>query len=127
MTLTELIHLLEGAPSGDPSLDFWVWWWGKQSDPRRGPEPPDEFAHVRIQQASVPQYSSSIDIAATLVPDGYHWRIESHQGHFVACVAPPIDDLDNRSTEAKTPAAALCAAALRCRLSFVNDVMRGRH
>jgi hypothetical protein len=127
MTLKDLIDLLEGAPQGDPSLDFWIWWWGKQSDPRRGLEPPEDFADARIQLEAVPRYSSSIDIAATLVPEGYRWRIEARYRYYIACVAPPIDDLDDRTTEAKAPATALCAAALKCRLSFVDDVMRGRH
>ena len=79
MILRDLIAKLQEAPCGDPALDFWVWWWGEEAGPR-GSEPEEHFADERILSACVPHYSSDLDIAAQLVPDGYHWRLEKHKG-----------------------------------------------
>lgn len=126
MILRDLIAKLQEAPCGGPALDFWVWWWGEEAGPR-GSEPEENFADERILSACVPQYSSNLDIAAQLVPEGYHWRLEKNKGRYVASVASPWGDLDAQAIEAHDAALALCAAALRCRSSFVLEVMRGRH
>jgi hypothetical protein len=125
MILRELISKLQEAPCGDPALDFWVWWWGEEAGPS-GSEPEEHFADERILAAAVPQYSSNLDIAAQLVPEGYQWRLEKHNGRYVASVASPWGDLDAQMIEARDAALALCAAALRCRLRYVREVMRGR-
>jgi len=125
MMVRDLIAKLQEAPCGNPALDFWVWWWGQEAGPRGG-EPEEHFADERILSAAAPQYSSNLDIAARLVPEGYHWRLERHNGRYVASVVSPWGDLDAQLIEARDAALALCAAALRCRLSFALEVMRGR-
>ena len=126
MRIRDLIAKLQEAPCGDPALDFWVWWWGEEVGPR-GDEPEERFADERILSACSPHYSSNLDIAAGLVPEGYHWRLEKHRGRYVASVSSPFDEFDTQAIEARDAALALCAAVLRCRLSYVRDVMRGRH
>lgn len=126
MMLRDLISSLQEASCGGPALDFWVWWWGEEAGPR-GNEPEERFADERILSASAPQFSTEIEVAARLVPQGYHWRLEQHGGRYVASVASPFGSLDAQTSEAKDAALALCAAALRCRLGFVQEVMRGRH
>jgi hypothetical protein len=125
MMLRELIDKLQEAPCGDPMLDFWVWWWGEEAGPR-GDEPEETFANERILSFAAPQFSSSIDIAARLVPEGYEWRTEKKDGRAIAVVTPPSGNVLVQTITANNPALALCAAALRCRMSYACEVMRGR-
>lgn len=126
MTPNELIEELERAESGDSRLDFWIWWWGNVSSPR-GDRPAQEFVEEKLRSAEAPRYSSNIDAAATLVPEGYRWSLEQLRDRFAASVHPPVGRTTAQVTEARAAAPALCAAVLRTRICFVNDVMRGRH
>lgn len=125
MMLRELIDKLQEAPCGDPTLDFWVWWWGEEAGPR-GDEAEDTFASERILAFAAPQFSSSIDIAARLVPEGYEWRTENRDGRAIAVVVPPAGNVAVQTIAANDAALALCAAALRCRMTYACEVMRGR-
>lgn len=125
MIVSELISQLEEASDGDPFLDFWVWWWGQQANPR-SEQPPREFVEETIQSATAPSFSRDLSLALTLVPKGYRWRLERQDDGFTASVIPLAGDFDARVTEGRAAAPALCAAVLKSRLSYVNDVMRGR-
>ena len=64
-------------------------------------------------RARLPNYTTSIDAAQTLVPEGYIWTLYSDGG----AVVEPCDDnpveLADGTIWAATPALALTAAALR--------------
>ena len=59
-------------------------------------------------------YTGSIDAAMTLVPEGWGWKVRKWAGGGAAagCYASGSADIWRNS---KTPALALCAAALRAR------------
>lgn len=78
-------------------------WRGHFRDGRQKPRPKD---------LSVPNYTASMDAAMTLIPDNWKWAImRKYPGRYHAgCgdwAAKPV------AVSAKTPALALCAAALR--------------
>jgi hypothetical protein len=56
-----------------------------------------------------PEYAFSLDAAVTLVPEKWSWRVDGGRAARVSIFG------DRHSTKAKTPALALCAAALRAR------------
>lgn len=71
-----------------------------------------------------PSYTSSIDAALTLVPEGWHWEVSDSPKEFPARagVSPvaPVDewvcsDTGGQDASAATPAIALCIAALKAR------------
>ena len=69
-----------------------------------------------------PQYLASIDAAMTLVPDGWTaWELRSHQNKArFSCDLSRLSEIDSSSEDwacgrGKTPALALCAAALRAK------------
>ncbi len=62
----------------------------------------------------IPRYTTSLDAAVTLVPEKYWWSVRN--GGCYATVGPSNwHDLEG---EAKTPALALCAAALKARAAM---------
>ena len=68
-------------------------------------------------QAGMPAYSTSLDAAMTLVPDGRTWCINSpplwlENGLFRANVI----NVSGHQCDAATPALALCCAALRSKI-----------
>jgi hypothetical protein len=68
-----------------------------------------------ISTIGLPRYTTSLDAAMTLVPEGWAWSLNSGaQGECFARVSPK-----SRLTvvDAATPALAFCAAALRARAS----------
>ena len=126
MELKELIARLEQASGGDPSLDAWIWWWGAAAP--RPTEPPDPaLIQRKIATRETPHYTGDLLAATSLVPEGYAWRLEMCGGRFAASVFPTVGAVAARGAESNAPATALCAAALRRRLTFATDVMRGRH
>ena len=113
--LSALIAALEAAAVGSRELDERIALhvgWAVQPDGQ--------------MQAGIPAYSTSLDAALTLVPDGMWWLLgkgrtrpdeplygakillRSGHGYAVDVVA---------ETEAHTPALAMCCAALRCDVS----------
>jgi hypothetical protein len=63
---------------------------------------------------SLPDPTDSLDAALTLVPQGHRFRLwHHHTGKFGADVFPDGGGTVSRSTNATTPALALCAAAVR--------------
>ena len=67
-----------------------------------------------------PYFTASLDAAMTLVPDGWLWEVGNYAAKGDATVTHPNYNPDTYNgiqvwVEAKTPALALCAAALRAR------------
>ena len=62
----------------------------------------------------LPDYTSSIDAALTLVSEGYQWDFHSCVGE--ACVSNLSRDIERYGVSKISPAIALCIAALRARL-----------
>ena len=76
-------------------------------------------AHIgRFSRNPVEPYTTSLDSAVTLVPEGASWNVQMYRGSGDAVVIYEDNedrpDLDAEAS-AKTPAAALTAAALRAR------------
>jgi hypothetical protein len=63
----------------------------------------------------VASYSSSLDAAASLIPDGYDWILERVNDGLTIGARVGHNDPD-RTSWGETPALALCAAALRSRM-----------
>ena len=104
--LFALIAALEAATVGSRELDERIALhvgWAVQPDGQA--------------QAGIPAYSTSLDAALTLVPDGRTWRINSpplwlENGLFRANVI----NVSGHECDAATPALALCCAALRSKI-----------
>lgn len=68
-----------------------------------------------------PAYTTRVDAAMTLVPDDFVWLVENLCGNAARVIGPEIDGQVASGVSpiaddlAKTPALALCAAALRAR------------
>ena len=74
------------------------------------------------QRVRVLPYTSSLDAAASLVPDGWQWvcgQDRPENGGAWADVQPNIVGVTK--VRAATPALALTAAALRARLAMMGD------
>ncbi len=69
-------------------------------------------------QAAVPRYTSSIDAAMTLVPEGWNWELSNNPPSAWMCESGYNPDTYNGETaqaNARTPAIALTIAALSAR------------
>lgn len=66
---------------------------------------------------NVPAFTASLDAALTLVPEGWDWASGSGQfgGHAFMRRVTSVGEPPAISSDAATPALALCAAALRAR------------
>ena len=100
MIREELIAALERAEGPSRELDAHIW----KSDGCR--------------VAPVPRYTSSLDAALTLVPEGEAWLVgwddENHANVFVL-PSPTSRPTGYHAQGAATPAIALCIAALKAR------------
>lgn len=101
MTNDELIKRLEVATGPDRALEIDIW---RQFSPnaKEGFEPLPWLAC----------YTSSIDAALQLVPEGFEWELQRQDDIAFAKLGDPLLYLEG---EAKTPAIALCIAALKSR------------
>ena len=75
-------------------------------------------------EAWAPEFTSSLDAAATLIQEGSFWTILMNSPEYEAAVVPPGAAFATEPFhyyEAPTPAQALCAAALRARAAVVGD------
>jgi hypothetical protein len=130
-TLRALIERVEQATGADAAINADVAWMLTDPSKRRC-GPPD--MRRRVWHAGLPtpawadwesvasfhlHYTSSLDAAASLAPEGYSWRVESPGGY--AYVRRPADNTvhgyPKREAYARTAALALTAAALRARLA----------
>lgn len=66
---------------------------------------------------TVPIYTSNLNWALTLVPEGYEWQVgfTTHDFRGTASIWQGVEGDGEWSAAAATPALALCAAALRAR------------
>jgi hypothetical protein len=115
--LLELAAKCEKATEPDRELDCGIavhFGWRIKSYGAIGP--------VWRNGVSPPDYTTSLDAAMTLVPEGWTaWQLRSRRRKtvFVATLSRLVDDIDEEFDEeevtahAATPALALCAAALR--------------
>ena len=111
--MSELIKKLEAAPEGSRALDKEIHWhlFGMHpSDFKRTPA----FTIDKDQGLILPRYTTSIDAALTLVPDGTYIEIIGCFGNMPSGGAK-LTDLDQNEIlgAAQTPALALCIVALK--------------
>lgn len=107
--MKDLIAKLESATEGSRELDALIWQALGNPVPRR----PDWPYHV-----PAPTWTTSIDAALSLVPEGWEWALEFNQNNDeTAWVATCRmgDPMLFIEPEAATPALALCIAALKAR------------
>jgi hypothetical protein len=94
--LAELIARLEAAAEGSRELDAAIAvavFGGGSHDP-----------------GTAPHFTTSLDAALTLVPEGRGWLMRSVGGRGFAAISNA-----GEASQAKTPALALCIAALKAR------------
>ena len=131
-SLTSLIERIEAATEGSRELDILI---GAAIDLRVdgghlsfrnsfeicGMEQMLRMAesHQNIWREALPRYSTSIDAALTLLPEGLDWRVDTMTGLPGAIVCVPNAWLSHKSAprmyHAATPCLALLAAILRAR------------
>lgn len=100
--LRGLIARLEAATGPDRELDIAIWHY--LGNPKE-----------RTPLLWVGCYTSSIDAALTLVPEGHDWSIGDVNGHFGGT---PVAYVGNDTARfGETPALSLCIAALKARLA----------
>lgn len=111
-TRQQLLDLAERVEREEPSrkLDAQIWGASGQFG---------YFEDFMGGDENAPRYTTSLDAAVTLVPDGTRWVAgvvgKIADGRFQAAVA------GNHLAVASTPAAALTAAALRARAMEARD------
>lgn len=66
-------------------------------------------------EAHAPHYTTSLDAALTLVPEGCYVRIETGPAHDFHSAEIEADDDDYDALNAPSPALALCIASLKAR------------
>ncbi|MDH3376209.1 MAG: hypothetical protein OEQ39_04475 [Gammaproteobacteria bacterium] len=100
--MKDLIERLEAAESGSRELDANIA-LSMGGSVKLVPGP---------NGAQWPHYTTSIDAALTLVPEGWRWQVSGFEASGEACVDSLALDLE-RYGAAATPALALVIAALR--------------
>ena len=125
MTMTELARRCEDAEGPSRELDaeiFIAVLWPDHKLQTTCDLFPDEVRTGRIQEPNgcgwmeSPRYTSSLDAAMTLVPEGWLWQVELIGHQTKGRIGAAMAWLKHRQVEhgqAATPALALCAAALR--------------
>ena len=109
--MRDLIERLEAATGPDRDLDIAIWRAGLR------PDAPATF----VPLPWLHNYTSSIDDALTLVPEGWKWSLFSADDRAKACayIVPAMGRLPwpewVEDIHAATPALALCIAALKAR------------
>lgn len=117
--MKDLIAELENAEKGDRRSDFAIFWPGRELG----------VWHMHIERIDVdgeqhatdivPHYTTSIDAALSLVPEGWSWfvgklRRESANPGSAQLLNAKAEPPEYRECAA-TPALALCIAALKSR------------
>ena len=128
---TRLIARLEAAAEGSRELDeeiaFATEWrpidWAPSAESFAEHEQKHDYATAWIAHAPwhntwpIPHYTTSLDAALTLVPEGWQWDVrcaEFPQSCPTAFCWPP-GVRSGHADEAATPALAFCIAALKAR------------
>ena len=111
-SLNELVTRLEKAQEGDRKLDRDIFLLVTPDWLERG---------IELCDATIPHYTTSIDAALTLVPEGWGWHVSKFPLPR-AELAEPIETkfgpgigIRQQVFTAKTPALALVIACLRAR------------
>lgn len=101
--MDDLIARLEAAPEGSRELDQDIFFAVHDQD---------REAYRAVGPPGVLPYTTSLDAALTLVPEGCQWGLEvwGENGGNAAWVMPPHG---HPSRYAATPALAICIAALK--------------
>ncbi len=103
----KLIWRLQAAPGPSRELDFEIY----KAATGDGSVASDDYTR---------RYTSSVDAAATIVPEGLNWAVWSDGTGRVYRPVPGTNEVfsdhDHRSSGAATPAIALCMAALLARM-----------
>lgn len=120
-----IIERLEGATAGR-RLDCDIWRQVKEINIE------DEFWETVVQtncegRGDIPHYTTSIDAALTLVPEGASWIINStsRDGSVYVRCFPKMGfvkwAIESPFFSIKSPAIALCIAALRARSALAGE------
>lgn len=124
--LTSLIERVEAATEGSRELDKVIWLactsgatrdkWSYIHKATGRECTVDETRDATGRLIIVPEYTTSIDAALTLMPEGQDWSLFSDNGTAMAgCMPASEDGCDMTDTPGATPALALLAAILRAR------------
>ena len=114
MAMKDLIERLEKATGPDREIDARIAYAVKPALVRMGSL--EEWLQTEAA-GRVLNYTWSIDDAIMLVPNGLHWSLNDRSE---ARVGGPAGGYMLKGGEHKTPAVALCIAALKARTA-VND------
>jgi hypothetical protein len=106
--LPALIARVEAATGPDREIDQAIAVYQKNAN-----RPADKPRVIGVANAW--DYTASLDAAVSLVPSGWDWCISKGWGEAAIASLAPAEKVAEVTTEAATPALALCAAALRAR------------
>ncbi len=127
MTIDELIAQLDASTEGSGELDLAIEIATGRCDPtcfiykyKSHWLEPHDFCSIVVykpRSQELPRYTTSLDAALTLVPEGWCWAAGSGDGEDPwAHLSPPEDEQgESIDLHAKTAAIALCVAALMVR------------
>lgn len=120
MTLPHLIEELEKATGPDRMLDKeigeYLGWKVFAAGVATAGGDPHWVCNTPMGRGALPAFTSSIDAALTLVPEGYGFYLRGdYSGAGAGLSFPDAYNVTPGHVEAATPAIALCIAALRAR------------
>lgn len=118
---TSLIERLEALESPCRECDLELWWEVKANRGSPKKPMPKDYREANLRMDDAPLYTSSLDAAMSLVPEGYGWRLWVPSS---TSLSPMVVTMwgngqkyaPNESTAA-TPAIALCIASLKAQES----------
>lgn len=119
--MNDLIEKLEAATEGSRELDADIAQhvdWPRIRGAKRLPDRPDSSGYFEISAdtwQAVPRYTTSLDAALTLVPEGWGCDLGIWPSGNGARLTPGVNIFHAIYREAQTPALALCIAALKAR------------
>lgn len=123
--VNDLIARLEAATEGCAELDADIWrfvkpkdyerfyWAGRMLSPENSPEEREHNLGRDRAVKAAPSYTTSLDAAFTLVPEGIYVKFQIDRRHNKAWAWVEMDDVE--AIACATPAIALCIAALKAR------------
>jgi hypothetical protein len=105
----ELLSLAVRCENEQPSQDLDECIWSNVAE---------EFSYE-----TTPHYTSSLDAAVTLVPEGLGWMVRDYRDGAASALVnyPPRTAMKQTAHVASTPALALCAASLRARAEALPE------
>jgi hypothetical protein len=119
--MTNLIARLEVATEGNRELDAEIWLHctqrGAEFVQLYGYKPSLVLSSDRMA-GGLPHFTTSLDAARTLVPEGKEWSLSHFQKprrYYEACIGNPVASNFEIVVEAPTAELALCIASLKAR------------